>query len=387
MIKRFLILILLFSVVSCNFHIEKRRYFKGYHVEIQKASNNLAKKSETPTIEDNSSALAIQENIKFIESNSSLSENSYTANEQNHALELVSFTSASEARNNKAKTNSLKKTTFTTKESKTKSISKKKKSDNDGYLFSLFALIGLSMLALLQKFKFSILKISNWAARNKYKTQVIIGVLQIAYISLGIALGKELHHFGYTFSNASYYAFAGLFTLGILAYFLQKISKKIDVLKSFFRKKLFFLSITLASIMMAIGIGNKAGEGNTTKSVLGWIVERHQNESDFKQSNATATKYSFVEQHVSSPDNTDAALMGLYIFLIVLTAILTVIMACVVLCMAALGVAEPASLAYAIIALVICIAGLALSIVALARLRQKMKKEGNDPKSDSNPTF
>ena len=160
-----------------------------------------------------------------------------------------------------------------------------------------------------------------------------------------------------------------------------------DFLQSFFTRKMIFLLMALASIMVTIEIGNKVGTGNPTKSPLGYIIEKMHTKSISKESNFKSNLNAQIDQTLATPDNADRALIGMYIFLIVLTGVLTVILACVVLCMLTLGVAEPASLIYAIIALIICIAGLVMSIIGLTRLRKRMKEEGNDPKNDTKPTF
>ena len=48
MLKKLGLLFILSAIISCNFHIEKRKYFKGYHVEIAKSQKATTENSNTP---------------------------------------------------------------------------------------------------------------------------------------------------------------------------------------------------------------------------------------------------------------------------------------------------------------------------------------------------
>lgn len=47
MLKKIALLFILSAISSCNFHIEKRKYFKGYHIEIAKSQQSLPQKNDT----------------------------------------------------------------------------------------------------------------------------------------------------------------------------------------------------------------------------------------------------------------------------------------------------------------------------------------------------
>lgn len=335
MVKRLLVIMILAVIVSCNstLHVEKRKYFKGYYVQLNKINHPVPQNGDnTPALSENLTAsLNTQPEISNSVVNLSFLN---SADEKS----IASLALQNNLKHNHISINETvaEKKTVDSKTTLKKIQNKKKNGSDDGYLFGLAALMGLSMFGLLRAFKLTALKLSNWAARNKTKTKVLIGSIQIVYASLGIAIGKSLHDMGYEFSNGSNYVFSGIFLLGIISLFLQKVSSKTDLIKSFFRSKMIHMLIAVSSLMMMAIIGNKVGQNNPTNSPAGYVIEKIHNQSVDRDNAGLYTSENTVvkeKRHTLSGDGT----VGGYIALTIVLGIVLGILCCVFWCWALLA--------------------------------------------------
>ena len=370
MLKKIFFFVVISLIISCNFHIEKRRYFKGYHVEISKSNYSVKEK----------------------EGNHTLSPEDIIVNRKIELGHLAKHTSTIIANNTKSNFNSNTKTnskyidntskqissktqnsgSFRTTKNKSKILldvnsKKKKNSWDDFYLYGLAGFIGLSIFTFVKKFKIVILKISTWAAKNKKKSQVFIGMIQTTFAVLGVFIGKEFHDLGYDFSSDNSYIFTGLLFIGVILLIRQKISSTKELLKSFFRQKMMHLTIALSSLMLMTVVGNNLGTNNPSKSLAGYLfekihivkLERQKSKVEYSESKTSADKKSRSEK---------GALVGLYTFLAILMGIVLMGLTCAVWCWAIIS-AEVGILAIAVVA---TIAMILLSIFVISAMRRSI---------------
>jgi hypothetical protein len=127
----------------------------------------------------------------------------------------------------------------------------------DVLLLGTALLMALATMAVHRRNKSKVDKMTRWAKANPLKAQCLIAALQLPLLGLGVMSGYNLKELGVEFSDAVPYLFGGLMTLGFLSVpFLPK-RKTVAIPKQVFRQRLIYLGITLSSVMMTVGFGNK----------------------------------------------------------------------------------------------------------------------------------
>jgi len=372
MFKKIGLIFIISAIISCNLHIEKRKYFKGYHIEIAKLQQpipqkndsgfpnqkkyNLSKKFDPEQLE------AFSKGINETIDNSPENATSTDSKKDSHSKKLNT--------NEKQTISSITKTSSSTKKSQPQiKKNRKKKNWDDFYLIGLFSIIGFSIIGLAKKFQSIVLNISNWASKNKLKTKILIGVLQTGIALLGIGIGTNLNDLGYNFSTNSSYLFSGTLLLAIIALVKQKRASKLEPLKWLFRNKIAQATIALSSLMLMTVIGNNVGTNNPTNSSIGYIIEKNHF-GLIEKKNTAISQYdsSIVKEKEARIDK--AALVGLYLFLAILMAIVLMALTCVVWCWAILS-AEVGVLVIAVIATIFMVL---LAIYAISSMRRSIDK-------------
>lgn len=371
MFKKIGLLFILSAIISCNFHIEKRKYFKGYHVEIAKSQKPIPQKNDIAFPDQKE----CNPSKKFDSEPFEASSNGITESVDN----LTEYSTLNDFKKDShtKKLNTEKQTDFSV--FKTSSSAKKpqsqikknrkKKNWDDFYLIGLFAIIGLSTIVLAKKFQYIILSISNWASKNKFKTKVLIGILQTGIALLGIGIGTNLNDLGYTFSTNSSYLFSGILLLAIITLIKQKKASRSEPLKSFFRNKMTQAAIALSSLMLMTVVGNNIGMNNPTDSPVGYIIEKNHFGLIDKE-NTSSSHYDSIATTEKETRIDKATLVALYVFLAILMAIVLMALTCAVWCWAVLS----AEVGVIVIAVVATIFMVLLAIYVISSMRRSIDK-------------
>lgn len=222
------------------------------------------------------------------------------------------------------------------------------------------------MIGLTKKFHSIVLSISNWASKNKFKTKILIGILQTGIALSGIGIGTNLNDLGFTFSANASYLFSGTFLLAVIALIKQKRASKSEPLKSFFRNKIAQAIIALSSLMLMTVVGNNIGRNNPTNSPVGYIIEK--NHFGLIEKKCTTDNSSVAIEKEAKIDK--AALVALYVFLAILMGIILMALTCAVWCWAILS-AEVGVIAIAVIATIFMIL---LAIYVISSMRRSIDK-------------
>ncbi|HAD14669.1 MAG TPA: hypothetical protein DCF33_19760, partial [Saprospirales bacterium] len=129
--------------------------------------------------------------------------------------------------------------------------------NGDVLLLGSALLMALATLGIHRRNKKRVDQMTRWAKANPVKAQWLIAGLQLPLLSLGVLSGYNLRALGLEISDTMPILMAGIMTLGFSSVpFLPK-RKTIAMPKKVFRQRLAYLGITLSSLMMAVGIGNR----------------------------------------------------------------------------------------------------------------------------------
>lgn len=371
MLKKIVLLFILSAIISCNFHIEKRKYFKGYHIEIAKQQQPLPQKNDfdySNQTETNSPHNFCSETVDYFSKVSKVKKDNSPIDAK--SVDSKKYLNVKKLKIEKQTNSSIIKTYSVTKKSHTqiKKIKRKKKWD-DFYLIGLFAIIGLSIIGLAKKFQSVVLSISNWASKNKLKTKALIGILQTGIALLGIGIGGNLNDLGYSFSANLSYLFSGTLLFALIVLIKQKKSSNNEPLKFFFRNKMAHATIALSSLMLMSVIGNNIGMSNPTNSPIGYMIEKnHFGLLEKRTSDSNHIVATFATEKDSKIDK--AALVALYVFLAILMALVLMGLTCAVWCWAILS-SEIGVLAIAFIATIFMIL---LAIYVISSMRRSIDK-------------
>lgn len=367
MFKKLSLLSLLLVLVSCNFHIEKRRYFKGYYVE------RSASRHAVPQTNNQEFPAIPQEALASASKSQELRDVSVSASTASVILP-VKQTKANPFNYVKSAPVKHQSQTFSQSQKRSKkSTASVKKKNSDGFLYGLSALMGLSLFAFIRKFKSTTLKITNWAAKNKIESQALIAGLQIIFAGLGIAVGKNLADMGYELSNTAAYIFGGILVASFFNSLRQKASKKIDLFKSFFRRKLSFLVIIVSSFMTMIHAGNQFKNPEAVKNPVSHLLQKYDDNSSLRADKTT------VNSEVSAPAHKETmrskagkgGLVALYIFLGILLGGALLILCCLTWCLTAM---EGAGAAGILLSIVVTGLSVLLFVVVIKAMRRSIRK-------------
>lgn len=134
-------------------------------------------------------------------------------------------------------------------------------------------LMAVSVVGLMQLFRKILLKFTRWAKANPRKTQALIAGIQVTLMATGILSGNNLKQLGYEISDSVFYVFGALTLLGFLVIPYRAKESDIALPKTVFRARLAFLVISISSLMLVVGFGNRVTE-KYQGSVLANTVEQ-----------------------------------------------------------------------------------------------------------------
>jgi hypothetical protein len=136
-------------------------------------------------------------------------------------------------------------------------VEKKKRKNADRLLYMVASLMGIAVIGLTRLFRPLSTTITRWAKANPKTTQGLIAGLHLPLLGLGVMNGHNLYQMGYDTSETMMYTFGAATALGFLSTpFLPKrdiiaMPKKVNL------QRLAFAGLTISSLMMMVGLGNK----------------------------------------------------------------------------------------------------------------------------------
>lgn len=276
----FLLVSVLITSVSCNIHIEKKRYSKGYHIHRYGSESVLSKNSSSNSKENHEDD---DTKLKTIVNNELLLSSIKIEDPKPHKVEL----NFSDDNNYKSDLDSqLSEQSL----SQTKKSAQKKTEDNTKISSSMLALVaGLAntlLFSLIYKKK-RLKNISRWAFNNKNKARWLIGLSSVITALCGFKVGSILH--GLNFHSSDYINIGTLGAVGISAliytFFKSKLlsAKRIIYNLIFFCSFLQFTNIGLSHQEKAFQKENQTSINHTVQN-----LNSSDNNSDNEKKKITA---------------------------------------------------------------------------------------------------
>lgn len=367
-----LLAILISSLMSCT--IQKRHHLPGYYIQMNKkyksSAENSFKQKDPPkkTVINNeydqafTSAQPIEKKaelttsipkkeikISFSQSKKEVTNKPETAGHQKEIEEATI----------KAKSIKLKPSAAT-------AIEDTQESSNQSGLFIILSLMGLTTAGAVFGKRKSINKITRWAKKNPRKAQTLIACVQVPLLAGGIITGYNLKMLGFEFSDASMYAFGALAALSfILLPFLPK-SESVILQKTVNRKRMAVMGVTLSSMMLLAGFGNRIHEIQPDSFISSSIEQIDQ--SIFVDNTSDTSSIDLNARSNNQKNQRQGAVAG-YIILGVFLTIFLVAAICGGICLAALG----GTIGLTFLGLLISIAAIIAIGLMWAGIKRKIK--------------
>jgi hypothetical protein len=247
----------------------------------------------------------------------------------------------------------------------------KQRKNGNGILYFASALIGLATLITLRIARPVVTKMTRWAKANPKKTQGLITGIQLPLLGLGVMNGYNLDQLGYEISDTSTYLFGTLMTIGFLTIpFVKPNMDVVTIPKKVNRQRLSYLSITLASLMMTVGVGNNLSNNPYNSRVISTVSLIDQVIFSDNQNSGDSNVYNSSDETVKKNRRTVAAISGVAAFFLILLLVVTTC-AGVCLTIAGFGGAFSTGNAFAVLGGLLITA---LSILGIDKVSKASKK-------------
>lgn len=342
--KLFLVCIIIALIIpSCDsIRIEKRRYMKGFYVNSSRSKvlPSIKEKLHVPI------AISSKAVDSFdLASVSSIKQEGYAssidAKKNNLELSTNSQKGTNLIQNINSKNNSIV-SPKTTSNGKIH-VNEKEHFNNErnaNYLLSgMVAFFSVLFFGLLKWKKKTVLKISKWASRRKWKTRFIIAGLHLVLAVVGHYAGSFLGDLNVFISDFARDIIMGGFLLGILIYPRKNRGLSIYDAKQYLKKKVFDFILVLSGFLLTVCHGNDLARPNLSDKM-------DQGIQSF--SNATDQKMATNDFIYVPIDETGAMILkGVLIFLAVL--LILVLQALIVVYSCALSCSGQEGAAYALL--------------------------------------
>lgn len=243
-------------------------------------------------------------------------------------------------------------------------------------------LMAVSVVGLMQLFRKILLKFTRWAKANPRKTQAMIAGIQVTLLATGILSGNNLKQLGYEISDSVFYVFGALTLLGFLVIPFRAKESDIALPKTVFRARLAFLVISISSLMLMVGFGNRVTEKDQG-TVLANAVEQidHSMFSFFgdDQFNKPAADYDHENKYKQNGRiavGAGSIILGIFLILLLLIAM------CAGICLVIFSFAGVFAGGAAILAVIGGLAITAMSVIGIVASTKLFKdKDKHKPPS------
>lgn len=362
-----------FLLISCDsFHLEKRRYMKGFYFSHSRPNNDRSSNTTADTKK--------RENDAQAQTETDADQNTTKKPDVEKGLNSRPIPHSEKMPNQVNKRHpstpavSLQKTTYTTPKTLQKAKPAAPKNDINWGWFAMFAgMMGATFAGVYRYNKGGLMNAQKWAFKNKFKAQSLMVVAKAALMITGFWLGVKLFEHDYLFPALSSFAFSAAFVLGILAYPFRK--RNLQNGFSFLRKKISGLVLSISGLLLCMNLGNHVAYENAN----GINKERHINKrcANYFESKKDANGKPASPLHFLKNPDDSAETKALKVALSVLVILSIIVLEIVVLaygCLLACDGAEGASVALIVGGTLVLAAMSILTLYWISRI--KLKSDG-----------
>ena len=266
------VIIICFILGACSFHMEKRRYFKGYYISI----NHGHRAKPVPKIKEQNanhpaSSISPPEFIASVQQGNASSKDSKVLMLKKHipVSENDYLRNSSLVNTNKKQHNVNSKSGVGNyhheNSSRYKSVVTSSKTKNTKGSDRLFLLLsGAFIAAFTMAFKPCIShtkKIGYWALNNRKVARGLHFVAHCGLAGCGYYLGQRCYDAGLISSDVTTYSLASAATV-IAALYPHRKTKTGFFKNTYFKQKMFSMLMVLTGLLMFVNIGNRKSAGN-----------------------------------------------------------------------------------------------------------------------------
>jgi hypothetical protein len=247
--QKFIVIALILLISSCNLHIEKRRYGRGYHVHNTYVFNKKQDKNDTLALHkesekkyekvntvfkvDSTKLCATQEYKKFIIKPQKFKINpSITLNSSDKISDLSALIIHADQ-----------------KKVQINKVDNKNISNNHFTYFTIFLGVCSLLFNAFAVKKSSKKRLSYWASKNTIKSRWLIALGSISIASIGFTMGTIFSSWGFKYNYNFSSVLVGLIGLSTIAYnYAHK-------LKNLFTKQLIYNFLLVCGLLQFSNIG------------------------------------------------------------------------------------------------------------------------------------
>lgn len=327
----YLCLLILGIVSACRISFEKRRYNKGYHVELsRKYKAGDDRPTKTPEKEASSST-ALSDAAPKNSGVQTKSEQTAPTEETKQAI--TAQTSISTAEQTKH-TGSEKSVAINQNKSGTApknvlSISQKRNRSNSGtYWFYLIPglTIATAFVGLMSDKKRT-WNIAKLASKNPKKSRFFITLGHFTIGALGYGIGRDLHSLGFVSPSFTPDIFSTILAVAAGLLFLEERRTKIQVWQSYFKQKFLHLMIVGTFLGSMIAVGNSVQQKATQSTPIGMLAAKMYQQDHTEQSISVD-----VENEEGEEGEGQVGRIVLFSLLLLIVAAATVAVTCALSC-------------------------------------------------------
>jgi hypothetical protein len=341
--KIFLIVSLVLLLTACGVLIEKRRFNKGYHIELlsknrsfsnhpkeedlAKGNNQLGEVPNNSFSREQGSQDFSVDNAQRIKLREEKSKDLFFGSKKNESIKH--FKKEVETR--------LEKDEFTGNRTEIVNqrvtISENKQQEQqsgDGYLFGLMGGMFVLSFSTIRLAKKRSMRISRWANRNKGFSRFAIFSGHCFVSGMGWFVGDRMGAMGLDLSTGSQYALGSSLILSSLYLFiLDKKGLGFASWGSFFKHRIGHLITGISLFGLMMGTGNHFQTSKEQVSIIGQVV------SKFSKLESKKNTDILLSQEISNKENASQGGNGLAIAGAILLSLAVVVLTAIVACVAA----------------------------------------------------
>lgn len=329
----YLCLLIVGVVSACRISFEKRRYNKGYHVEISRKYKNAGNQSTAAVDKDKSASGSVTETVLSTDSKqtdkkleTSVSENlvTTTGSQPEDGIQGMKNPPKLVLPVEKSTKNSSHQPVELLSSKHASSSEKKSKTSNSFWFYLLPGLTVAGAFGGLVANKKRTWNLAKWASKNPKKSRYMIGAGHLTIGTLGYGIGYELYQLGFVSSSYAPLIFSGTLVGSAGLLFFEERRTKMQVWQSYFKRKFLHLMIAGSFLGSMISVGNSVKQQVPQSTPIGMLAAtiHQQIHTDRSTNEITADA-----QSEGKP-----GLIVLYVLLILVVLILTVAAACALSC-------------------------------------------------------
>jgi hypothetical protein len=342
--KSLLIVSLVLLLTACGVLIEKRRFNKGYHVELlskkrsfsnQHKEEDLGKgNNQMAEVPDNSfsSAQGLQDfsadNAQRIKSREEKSKDLHYDTKKSESIKHLKKDAQTSAMKDDFAGNGVEMLHQRVTISENK---QQEQHSGDGYLFGLMGGMFALSFATIRLTKKRSMRISRWANRNKGFSRFAIFSGHSIVSGMGWFVGDSMGAMGLDLSTGSQYALGSSLMLSSLYLFIiERKGLGFASWGSFFKHRMGHLITGISLFGLMMGTGNHFQTNKDQVSIIGQVVSTFSNPESEKNTDTLLSEE--ISSKEKAPQGGNGAAIAGAILLSLVVVLLTAILACAAAC-------------------------------------------------------